>query len=175
MSFQVKLHGVEKVAPELQSAAHAGILRGLEAVGIRGSVLVQNNIKTPYNGRPAAVASGQLVNSIHGDIIQGDNVNRVVIAAHPPADVYAAPVETGTAPHFPPPQALVPWVKLKFKVGDKEALSIAFAIAKRISQRGTKGQFMFQRALEQLSGEAASIMERSLAESFAAAGYKGAA
>lgn len=176
MSFKIAITGIDKVPPELQEAAHEGVVRGLEAMGVRGSALVQNNIKTPYNGQPPAVATGELVNSIHGDIIQSDRVSTLVIAAHPPADVYAAPVETGTRPHFPPPDALVPWVKLRFSPSsDKEALSIAFAVAKRISQRGTQGHFMFEQSLEQLSDEAGPIMEKNLAEAFMAAGYRGAA
>lgn len=172
-SWHISIAGLPQVPIELAEAAHAGIVAGLDMIGARGSSLVQDNIDTPYNGKPAAVAFGQLVNSVHGDIVEGGSVNTVVIAAHPPADVYAAPVETGTRPHFPPPSALVPWVKLKLgAASDKEALSIAFAVAKTIAQRGTQGHFMFERALDQLAGEAGSIMDRALAEALMAAGYK---
>lgn len=171
--IRITISGLDQLVPELKSAAHEGILRGLDAIGIRGSALVQNNINSPYNGKPAAVATGNLVNSVHGDIVEGAGVNTLIIAAHAPADVYAGPVETGTVPHFPPPSALIPWVKLKFHVEDKEAQSIAWAVATNIRKRGTQGHFMFERSIEQLSGEAQGIMERALAEAFIAAGYKG--
>lgn len=174
-AFSINIAGLENVPPELQEAAHEGIVRGLEDIGIRGSALVQDYIATPYNGRPAAVAFGNLVNSIHGDIIPGSAVNTVIIAAHAPADVYAAPVETGTVPHFPPPEALVPWVKLRFQVDDKEALSIAWAISVTMARRGTQGHFMFERAHDQLATEAGPIMEKDMAEAFIAAGYRGPA
>lgn len=173
MAFTAKLAGFDKIPVELRAAVHEGVVRGLEALGTRGSAIVQDNINSPYGNLPPAVAFGNLVNSVHGDILEGGEVNTLIIAAHAPADVYSAPVETGTVPHFPPPSSLVPWVKLRFQpASEKEALSIAFAIAKRISQRGTQGHFMFERALDQLSGEAQSILERQLADALSAAGYR---
>jgi hypothetical protein len=171
--FQMQLHGIEHIAEELKGAVHQGMLNGLEAIGERGSAIVQHNISTPYNGKPAAVATGILVGSVHGDLIQSGNQAKVIIAAHAPADVYNAAVETGTRPHFPPPSALVPWVKLRFHpASEKEALQIAFAISRAIAKRGTKGHFMFQRGLEQLQGEAQGIMEHNIAQAIMATGYK---
>jgi hypothetical protein len=163
MEFKFKTRGVDQVAEELRGAVHQGLLDGLEALGARGSELVQHNVVTPFN----------LGGSIHGDLVTGNDVNKMIIAAHAPADTYVAAVETGTRPHFPPPSALIPWVKLKFHPAtDKEAESIAFAIARRIAKKGTQGHFMFERALEQLSGEAQGIMEKNVAQAIIAAGYK---
>jgi hypothetical protein len=173
-NVEIKVRGLEQVPKELRFAAAQGVRGGLERIGIRGSALVQNNINTPFNGMPAAVATGNLVNSVHGDIVEGSGVNTIIIAAHAPSDVYVGPVETGTRPHFPPPSALLPWVMLRFNPGsEKEALSIAFAVAQNIRKRGTQGHFMFERAVEQLSGEAPGIMERAIADALSAAGYKG--
>lgn len=64
---------------------------------------------------------------------------------------YAVPVEKGAKAHFPwdratksVPESLVDWVEHKFDVSDKEAVSIAFAIATKISRDGTEGKFMFR-------------------------------
>jgi len=58
-------------------------------------------------------------------------------------------VEFGTIPHFPPIEALIPWVERILKVsGEKEARSVAYAIALKISDVGTEGAHMAQEAFE---------------------------
>ena len=56
-------------------------------------------------------------------------------------------VEYGTAPHFPPVSALVPWVNrhkgafgIRGKSAAAEIKSIAFLIARKISKHGTKAR-----------------------------------
>jgi hypothetical protein len=62
---------------------------------------------------------------------------------------YAAPVELGTRPHFPPVQPLADWVRAKLGETDPGvARSIAFCIARKIAAKGTEGQHVFKRALE---------------------------
>lgn len=51
---------------------------------------------------------------------------------------YALPVHEGTKPHFPPTSALEGWVRRHFGVSGKQAQSIAFLIARKISQTGTR-------------------------------------
>jgi hypothetical protein len=71
---------------------------------------------------------------------------------------YVVPVELGTKPHFPPVEALIDWVKAKLGVtGDKEARSVAFLVARKISRRGTKGQAMFEKTLEHMTPEIHAI------------------
>jgi hypothetical protein len=92
------------------------------------------------------------------------------------ASEYAAPVETGTRPHFPPPSALLPWVQKKFGFEDeKEALSMAFAVAKSIAKKGTSGHFMFQRALTELEPLAVPALEKEIALALARHGFTGVA
>lgn len=77
---------------------------------------------------------------------------------------YAPPVELGTKPHFPPVEALIDWVKAKLGVtGDKEARSVAFLVARKISRRGTKGQAMFEGALEHMTPEINAVFEAAQA------------
>lgn len=90
---------------------------------------------------PAAM--GTLRASIHASVeSQAGNVLGVVGTAQP----YAVPVELGTKPHFPPVQALEDWVRVKLGLTGKEGRGVAFAIARKISKRGTKGHFMFRDA-----------------------------
>lgn len=92
---------------------------------------------------PAAM--GTLRASIHGSVERmADGMLGVVGTALP----YVVPVELGTRPHFPPVQALEDWVRVKLGKTGKEGRSAAFAIARKISKRGTKGHFMFRNAFE---------------------------
>lgn len=59
---------------------------------------------------------------------------------------YAVPVEIGTKPHFPPIQPLADWAEHKLGVPREEARSVGFLIARKISQKGTEGVHMFERA-----------------------------
>ena len=51
---------------------------------------------------------------------------------------YGVAVRTGTKPHFPPIDALVPWVIKKLHVPRDRARSVAFLVARKISKVGTK-------------------------------------
>ena len=57
-------------------------------------------------------------------------------------------VEMGTKPHFPPVAPIRHWVERKLGLSGREADSAAFAIARAISKRGTKGAGMFEKAFE---------------------------
>ena len=108
---------------------------------------IKQNVESPYGSKPPAVAFSYLAGGIFG-AERTSPIFGGVVEVNPPADVYAGYVETGTSPHFPPIEPLMLWAKRKFAVDEKEAKSIAFAIARKISVSGTKGHFMFQRAVE---------------------------
>lgn len=75
---------------------------------------------------------------------------------------YAEPVELGTKPHFPPVEALMDWVKSRFSVrSEREARSIAFLIARKISRVGTRGAGMYQKALAACEGQIRTIFDRA--------------
>lgn len=164
MNLRIRIKGLKEAPIAIREAIHAGVLRSLNVAGARGQQLVVQNITSPFLGRPPAVAFGILANSIAFDMVERTDISRVEIKALPPADVYADPVETGTMPHFPPPSALVPWVKKKFNVSnEKQALSIAFAIARKIKARGTSAFGMFARAFNTLQAELKGIFESGIA------------
>jgi hypothetical protein len=86
--------------------------------------------------------------------------------------VYSSPVNDGSRPHFPPYEALIPWVIKKFGATDeKTARSIAFLIARKIARVGTLPVGMYDKAYQQLMTEAQGILERAVAKSLEGAGF----
>lgn len=84
-------------------------------------------------------AGGQLRNSWSSDVnLQGVTVVGLVGT---PIE-YAEAVELGTRPHFPPVAPIQDWVESKLGLQGKEARSVAFAIATKISKVGTKPQYI---------------------------------
>lgn len=160
------------------AATQEGTQAGLEALGVKGAEMVQENITTPYGALPPAVCFGNLAASITSLFVREATMCREIIGVSPNvgADVYAAPVETGARPHMPPASALLPWIQKKFGIEDeKQALSMAFAVAKSMAKKGTQGHEMFSRALESLEPMAAPILEHNIALAFTAHGFTGAA
>lgn len=169
-----QLSGFAELPAILRGAVNEGVQAGLESLGIEGERLVRNYIETPYMGKPPAVAFGNLERAITSTFQELPDMAREIIGAAPTlkASTYAAPVETGARPHFPPTAALIPWVKLKFGIEDeKQAASVAFAVARRISQRGTRGHLMFERALADLEPKAVPVLEREIGLSLARHGF----
>lgn len=165
-TFTFRINGLAQATGQLRAAILAGAEIGLEKVGIRGEQLVA--MHTPVG------ATGNLHAGIFSQFHQEGPLMYETIAVGPPADVYAAAVESGTRPHMPPPSALILWVKQKLHVdNEKQAMSIAFAIAKTIAKRGTQGAQMFGKALQQLQNEAPGIMEKEIAVALSGAGIKG--
>lgn len=174
MTWSAQIRGVENLEPEMQAAAREGTQAGLEALGIKGQEMVVENITTPYGGLPPAVAFGNLAGSITSLFQPLPDAARVIIGVNPTlgADKYAAPVETGARPHMPPASALLPWIQKKFGIDDeKQALSMAFAVAKSIAKKGMQGHQMFSRALEQLEPMAPGVLEKEMAIAFARHGF----
>lgn len=171
-----QINGLDQLAPELLAIARHGIFDGMEILGAEGVRMVQDNITTPYNGHPAAVFTGNLAASPRQAVMQDDVATRLIIGSSGAAAAYAPPVETGARPHLPPVEELVPWVMKKFGAADeKQALSLAWAVAKSIAKKGTQGHEMFSRALTSLEPLTVPTIERAMAARFAAAGYGGAA
>lgn len=174
MTWTAKITGTEGMEGEMLAAIQDGTQTGLEALGVKGSEMVQENITTPYNGKPAAVCFGNLAGSIVSTYLRNPEQMGVIIGVGTSlgADVYAAPVETGARPHMPPASELLPWVQKKFGIDDeKQALSMAFAIAFTIRKKGTQGQQMFSRALTEIEPLCAPALEAGIARAFAAHGF----
>jgi hypothetical protein len=142
----------------------AGVVRGMERIGERGVGLV-------VAGTPVG-ATGNLAHSVFPHLEQNADLISEIITNGPPADVYSSPVNDGSRPHFPPYEALIPWVIAKFGATDeKTARSIAFLIARKIARQGTLPAHQYDKAWEQLLGEAQGILESAIGESLKGAGY----
>jgi len=172
VAIKITVRGLDTATAQVKAAVSEGIRNALNVAGARGEALVKEAIYTPYLGRPPAVATGNLVNSITASpVSQSPGISRVEIIAAAPADQYAGYVEAGTGPHFPPPSALLLWVKKKFSVStEKQALSIAFAVARKIAKRGVTAFGMFARAFNKLEGELGGIFEAQIAKALRALG-----
>jgi hypothetical protein len=169
--MRILIKGLDVATERIRVAVDLGIGNGLAVAGARGEQLVKQNITSPFDGRPPAVATGNLANSITFSLSREVGLSRAVVFAAPPADVYADPVETGSRPHFPPPSALLLWVKKKFGATDeKQALSIAFAVARKIAKRGVQPFRMFARAMTTLEPELGGIFDAQIAKAIEAAG-----
>lgn len=72
---------------------------------------------------------------------------------------HGVPVELGTKPHFPPIGPLKHWVVRKLGItGDKEATSVAYAIAWKIARHGTEGAHMFEKGFDASEGRVVRIL-----------------
>ena len=162
--MEITVTGIDAVMEGAQSTVLAGILLGMEMIGERGVGLV-------VEGTPVG-ATGQLAHTVFPHLEQNADIITEIITNGPPADVYSSPVNDGSRPHFPPYEALIPWVIAKFGATDeKTARSIAFLIARNIARVGTIPKGMYDRAYAQLMEEAQGILERSIAEALEAAGF----
>ncbi len=74
---------------------------------------------------------------------------------------HAVPVELGTKPHMPPIQPLADWAQHKLGVSEKEARSVGFLIARKISKKGTEGAHMFERAFNDNESQVEQIYDRA--------------
>lgn len=64
---------------------------------------------------------------------------------------YHLAVRKGTKPHFPPPEALIPWVKKKWGIPNTPAYlarGAAFVLARSIAKKGTKANPYDDRAIK---------------------------
>lgn len=125
---------------------------------------VVENIGAPFAGKSPAVAYGTLAGSVFSAPRARPELGGVV-AVHAPADAYAAAVEFGARPHFPPVRSLFQWVRAKFALtSQKEIESRAFLVARAIARRGTPGHFMFQRAVESERENVAALFDSEVTD-----------
>ena len=74
---------------------------------------------------------------------------------------YTKAVDEGTAPHFPPVAALIPWAK-RHPLGGVSPESSAFLIARAISERGTKARNFIKPVITPAKAEAIKLMKDAI-------------
>lgn len=96
------------------------------------------------------IASGDLLNSVEYQVVQNGMTYEVQLRLQD----YWKYVEYGTKPHFPPVDKILEWIMVKPvlpRPNDKGDLptpkQLAFLIARKISQRGTRGSEDLEEAL----------------------------
>lgn len=134
------------------------IAAGLRAALAESAALVETKVRqhTPQGvGGAASGARG----SIFSETREAPGLFTAVVGSSLP---YIEPLESGSKPHFPPPSALIPWVgRFLTLTQGQTAEGVAWAIAKTIAKRGTKGRHMFERGLREARPESARIFERA--------------
>ena len=102
-----------------------------------------------------AVDTNELIQGIHYDINQVSNGLESTIKPSAEADKYAAAVEYGTKPHFPPISALQGWA-------DRHGIPV-WAVARKIAREGTEPTYFWRQTFEDLdahvNGELPSFAE----------------
>lgn len=153
MEIRIDFSELTKLKAQYASSPDV-VVQELSAAMTEADLLIEREVKerTPK-------AHGLLRESVIGvESINGLHVEGFV--SSPLA--YAVSVELGTKPHFPPIDALVDWVKVRFGVqSDKVARGIAFMIGRKIAVRGTKGAFMFERTFQAMDGQVTEIFGRA--------------
>lgn len=117
-----------------------------------GELLLQREVQ---EGTPVGVTS-LLKQSIAAQDPQ--RVDYGVLGVVGTAISYAAPVEFGSRPHFPPIKPLADWAHYKLGISIEEAEHVAYAIARKIAAQGTKGAFMFTNAAKAMQPQITRIM-----------------
>jgi hypothetical protein len=138
-------------APELLDAwlarADAGAVAQLEAAVKLGTPSCYGTLVNSIFGAPADAP-------LHGGIV----------GVSPPADVYGAAVEYGTRPHFPPPSALVLWVKKKFALKGAAVSAKTLKVMRYVTaELLARGKGRSAKAQKRKVGEAAAIMSAAWA------------
>ena len=138
LAYSIDLVGLRELQAGMRKAPQI-VVQELERATIEADLLIEREVQERM-----PTAQGLLRKSVfHEEAVSATGVLGVVGT---PMN-YAIAVELGTRPHFPPVDALIDWVKTKLGItSDKAARGAAFAIAKKISLRGTVGQFPFQLA-----------------------------
>ncbi|MFN4056203.1 MAG: hypothetical protein ACK4GU_15195 [Alishewanella aestuarii] len=139
MKVEIALQGFAELATLWQQAPEL-VQQEMVAAAEESSMLLQREVveRTPQGASAGSGLSGSIlaqpVTFFEGDVVSLVGTSRG----------YAVPVELGTKPHFPPLQPLTEWVEVVLGLEGEEARSAAFAIARKISQKGTEGKFMFR-------------------------------
>ena len=162
VEMRLEVEGLEELTRAL--AALPGQAMGEIAAAMGEAVhVVEGEVvdRTPVGAAGRGAFSRNLRQTITTEVRRdGNDVTGVV-----GTDVGYAPfVEKGTAPHWPPLQAIVEWVQFSGKFGPigTEDLGMAKSIQKRIARRGTKGAFMFRDGLAAARNTVLDILGRAI-------------
>jgi hypothetical protein len=133
--------------------------REMTAAATEATILVEREVKENI---PRG-ATGLTAGSVTSDVFSTPAGVLGVVGSSQPAALFIELGTRGGARKMPPPDALVPWIRAKRGLGEKEAKSAAFALARHIQKHGTKPQRPFARAADSTAAEVTRIYEEALA------------
>lgn len=152
MPISIKVTGVVETQQNLNKIAGDLHGRPMEEAMRRAALLIERDAK-----KNAPVDTGRLRSSISSEIRTEGIGGEKVIGVVGSNVVYAAAVELGSRPHFPPPGVLDAWVS-RHGGGD------AFLVARAIARRGTKPSKFLQRAFESNQVKIVRLLDTAVSE-----------
>ena len=109
-------------------------------------------------------ATGDLRNKTRFQVIGGPQAQELQVrqgAKSATGFFYGRAVREGRRPgRMPPPSALVPWVIRKLGVPPEQARPVAFMVARKIGQRGTRPNRYHRRALRAAWARIQAVVDR---------------
>lgn len=155
--FIVIHHEFDAAAARFRDAASV-LADALVPAVFEGSLLLEREVRerTPTSGAGTLRDSiGALPISISGAVVRGGA--GTVLA-------YAAPVETGSKPHWMPVEPLMDWVRRKLGLAGDEAADAARRIRFAIAHRGTPAAHMFRDGTAATEAQIGQILNDAMAE-----------
>ena len=139
VQIEIKVEGLDEILRNLEDPRTAGvpITKGFEQSG--AAIAREESDEAPRG------ADSALANSMEWEVEKRRPFPLFVKVG--PTVKYGEPVAKGSRPHFPPPDALERWVRLKLGVDPAEVRGVAFLIARKISQVGTDANPFHTRGL----------------------------
>lgn len=167
-TVQLSSGRLEKFLDKLPDALSKGIERGLERATEHLRSAVAELAQSPL-GASTVGSFGEYAASVRGAVQdeRGRSIGEVFLA--PPADQYGLFVEVGTQPHFPPPGALLGWVRRRLGIAaERQVREVAFLIGRKIARQGTQGHFFFEKALRDNEQKVIALLEQELDQALTA-------
>lgn len=143
MQISVEVEGADELNEKLTKLPR--LTKEQTAEALNRTILDIQNRLIDNTTKQQAIDTGHLRDSWHIQPATKTNLTAKVGTTLVPH--YAPDIEYGTKPHFPPPQALMPWVQRKLHVGHERAASVAHLIARKIARTGTKARPIFRPAV----------------------------
>ena len=116
-------------------------------------------------------AGGDLITTASARVEQPDGSTWLVVFN---LQEYWKYIEDGTRPHWPPPGALIPWIRVKPILPRPDSRGrlptekqLDFLIRRKISRVGTEGSHDLERAEDQLRAEWLPKIQRAIIQDFA--------
>lgn len=167
VDIKIDLSEVETVRRALRRLGPAAAT-ALQAGVSEGTLLMERETvdRTPRGAGGGAGLAASIGAEFFG--LGGSEVEGHVTTPLP----HAVPVEVGTRPHFPPVLPIAEWAVAKLGISGRDAMGVAYAVARKIARDGTAGAEMFRRTFDANTDQVKTIQIRRLEAALAGLGGK---